>query len=69
MLTLLLRGLQSWSEVKSEDGSVARTYTQCAQTWPLADAAAFENIETALQVLRQACEYLHPSTEYVINQT
>ena len=51
--------LQSWSEVKSEDGSVARTFAQCAQTWPLADTAAFENIEAAIQVLRQACDYLH----------
>ena len=35
------------------------TYTQCAQTWPLTDAIAFENIDGALNVLRQACEYLH----------
>ena len=51
--------LQSWSEAKEEDGSVARTYTQCAQTWPLTDAGAFENIDAALNVLKQACEYLH----------
>ena len=48
--------VQSWTEVQGEDGSVARTYTQCAKTWLLADAAAFENIEAALLVLRQACE-------------
>ena len=51
--------LQSWSEVTDEDGTVARTFTQCAQTWPLADAIAFENIDAALSVLRQACDYLH----------
>ena len=51
--------LQSWSEAKGEDGSAVRTYTQCAQTWPLTDASAFENIDAALNVLRQACEYLH----------
>ena len=51
--------LQQWSEVKSEDGSVAKTYTQCAQIWPLADQAAFENIEAAIQILRQACDFLH----------
>ena len=42
--------LQSWSEVTDEDGTVARTFTQCAQTWPLADAIAFENIDAALSV-------------------
>ena len=51
--------LQSWSEVKGEDGSVARTITQCAQTWPFTDASTFENIDAALNVLRRACEYLH----------
>ena len=51
--------LQSWCEVKEEDGSIARTYTQCAQTWPLTDASAFENIGAALSVLKRACEYLH----------
>ena len=53
--------LQSWSEVQNviEDGTVARTVTQCAKTWPLADQTAFDNIEAALQVLKQACEYLH----------
>ena len=51
--------LQSWSEANGEDGSVVRTYTQCAQSWPLTDASVFENIDAALNVLRQACEYLH----------
>ena len=51
--------LQSWSETKGEDGTVSRTYTQCAQEWPLTDTGAFENIEAALNVLKRACEYLH----------
>ena len=51
--------LQSWSEIKGEDGSVSRTYTQCAQAWPLTDMGAFENIDAALTVLKRACEYLH----------
>ena len=51
--------LQSWSETKGEDGTVQRTYTQCAQEWPLSDSEAFENIETALNILKRACEYLH----------
>ena len=51
--------LQSWSETKGEDGTVSRTYTQCAQAWPLTDAGAFESIEVALNVLKRACEYLH----------
>ena len=51
--------LQSWSETKGEDGSIHRTYTRCAQEWPLADSDAFENIETALNILKRACEYLH----------
>ena len=51
--------LQQWSEVKNEDSSVARTYTQCAKAWPLADQAAFDNIVAAIQILRQACDYLH----------
>ena len=29
--------LQQWQEVKTEHGTVERTYTQCAQTWPLAN--------------------------------
>ena len=51
--------LQSWSEVRAEDGSVQRTYTQCAREWPLSETEAFENIEAALNVLKRACEYLH----------
>ena len=51
--------LQSWSETKGEDGTVQRTYTQCAQEWPLSDSDAFENIETALNILKRSCEYLH----------
>ena len=51
--------LQQWSEVKNEDGTVARTDTQCAKTWLLADQAAFDNIDAAIQILRQACDYLH----------
>ena len=51
--------LQSWSETKGEDGTAQRTYTQCAQEWPLSDSGAFENIETALNILKRACEYLH----------
>ena len=51
--------LQSWSEVTEEDGTVARTFSQCAQTWPLTDASAFENIDAALNVLKRACDYLY----------
>ena len=51
--------LQSWSETRTEDGSVQRTYTQCAREWPLSETEAFENIEAALNVLKRACEYLH----------
>ena len=51
--------LQSWSETRAEDGSVQRTYTQCAREWPLLGMEAFENIEGALNVLKRACEYLH----------
>ena len=51
--------LQSWSETRGEDGTVQRTYTQCAQEWPLSESAAFENIESALNILKRACEYLH----------
>ena len=43
--------LQSWSETRAEDGSVQRTYTQCAREWPLSETEAFENIEVALSVL------------------
>ena len=51
--------LQSWSEIRAEDGSAQRTYTQCAREWPLSETEAFENIEVALNVLKRACEYLH----------
>ena len=51
--------LQSWSETRAEDGTVQRTYTQCAREWPLSETEAFENIEVALNVLKRACEYLH----------
>ena len=51
--------LQSWTETRAQDGSVQRTYTQCAREWPLLGMEAFENIEVALNVLKRACEYLH----------
>ena len=43
--------LQQWAETK-EDGSVERTFTQVAQTWPLGDNVKFENIEAAINVLK-----------------
>ena len=46
--------LQQWAEVKTEDGTVERTYTQCAQTWPLAENVKLKNIESAIQILSQA---------------
>ena len=42
--------LQQWAEVKTEDGTVERTFTQCAQTWPLTDHVKLENIEAAIQI-------------------
>ena len=48
--------LQQWAEIKIEDGSVERVFTQVAQTWPLADNVKFENIEAAIHVLQQACD-------------
>ena len=51
--------LQQWQEVKTEHGTVERTYTQCAQTWPLANHVKLEGMESAIQILRQACDYLH----------
>ena len=51
--------------MKSEDGSVQRTFTQFAQTWPLADNAKFENIEAATHVLRQARDYLYQGLKHV----
>ena len=60
MDTAMARAIrQSWSETRAEDGSVQRTYTQCAREWPLSETEAFENIEVALNVLKRACEYLH----------
>ena len=46
-------------EVKTEDGAVERTFAQCAQTWPLADRVKLNNIEAAIQTLRQTCDYLY----------
>ena len=51
--------LQQWSEVRDEQGTVERTYTQCAQSWPLASHVELEGIESAIGILRQACDYLH----------
>ena len=50
--------LQQWQEVKTEQGTVERTYTQCAQTWPLASHVKLEGMESAIHILRQACDYL-----------
>ena len=47
------------SETQGEDGTVQRTYTQCAHEWPLSESDAFDNIESALNILKRACEYLH----------
>ena len=47
---------------------VGRTHTQCAQTWPLTDAIAFENVDAALSVLRQACDFLHHGLTQVGNR-
>ena len=51
--------LQQWQEVKTEHGTVERTYTQCAQSWPLASHVKLEGMESAIHILRQACDYLH----------
>ena len=51
--------LQQWAEGKTEHGTVERRYTQCAQTWPLASHPKLENMESAIQLLRQACDYLY----------
>ena len=40
-------------------GAVARTYTQCAQAWPLASNVKLDGMESAIHILRQACDYLH----------
>ena len=39
--------LQQWQEVKTEQGTVERTYTQCAQTWPLASHVKLESMVEA----------------------
>ena len=36
-----------------------RTYTQCAQKWPLANHVKLEGMESAIHILRPACDYLH----------
>ena len=51
--------LQQWQEVKTEQGTVERTCTQCAQKWPLASHVKLEGMESAIHILRQACDYLH----------
>ena len=51
--------LQQWQEVKTEHGTVERTYTQCAQTWPLGSSVKLESIESAIMILRQASDYLY----------
>ena len=51
--------LQQWQEVKTEHGTMERTYTQLARAWPLASNVKLEGMESAILVLRQACEYLH----------
>ena len=51
--------LQQWQEVKTEHGTVERTFTQCAQAWPLANHVKLEGLESAIHILRQACDYLH----------
>ena len=57
--------LQQWAEVKGEDGVVERVFTQVAQTWALADNVKFENIEAAIQMLWQACDYLYQGLKHV----
>ena len=51
--------LQQWAKAKTEGGSV-RSYTQAAQVWPLEYNPKLEGIEAAIQVLRQARDYLRP---------
>ena len=46
--------LQQWQEVKTEHGTVERTYTTCSQTWPLANHIKLEGMESAIHILRQA---------------
>ena len=47
--------LQTWAETKTESGSVERTHAQVDRLWPQEDDVKFDNIEAAVQVLRQAC--------------
>ena len=42
-----------------------RVFTQVAQTWPLVNDVKFENIEAAIQVLRQARDYLYRGLKHV----
>ena len=51
--------LQHWAKTKAEDGNVERTLTQVAQAWPVAEDMKFENLEAAINVFRQACDYLY----------
>ena len=51
--------LQQWTEVKDDEGTIARRYTQIAQTWPLEDGSKFEDIEAVIRTLREARGYLH----------
>ena len=51
--------LQQWAEVKTEHGTVERRCVQCAQTWPLASNVKLGNMESAIHLLRQACDYLY----------
>ena len=51
--------LQQRAEAKGEDGTVERVFTQVVQTWPLTENVKFENIEAAMQALRQVCDYLY----------
>ena len=59
--------LQKWVENLTESGNVERTHThtQVARIWPLENDIKFDNIEAAIQVLRQACDYLHQGTRHV----
>ena len=38
---------------------MARTVTQYAQAWPLASNVKLEGMESAIHILRQACDFLH----------
>ena len=66
-LALAREILQTWTENQTEDGSIERRCTQVARTWPLEDNVdlGFDNIEAAIQVLRQACDCLHQGMRHV----